>query len=443
MAACAPSSALIKSGATTLPQALQARSLVSPSSSSDFSNSFASLPSLSATAPTNLQVVVSFAAPSPRRRTNHSAGIDQPTSLSVGNGPFAFGCFSLASSPISSTALSAANNDAPTETGGGSGDGGDPGSGSGGGGGGDGSGDGSSDSDKNRADALAALAALGRAVESLPKDLAEAVASGRVPGFVVERFAALEKSSLLKRLLPFGGFKERLLADDLFMTKVGIECGVGIFTKTGAEYEKRRENFFKELDFVTADVIMALIADFMLVWLPAPTVALRAPAAANASRVAAFFAGCPDNAFQVALRGTNYSVLQRFGAIARNGGKLLAVGTVASLFGCAMTNGLILARKALAKDSAAPAAATAAAPEEPKVPILATSVAYGVYMAVSSNLRYQVLAGVVEQRVLEPLLHDKKLLLSALSFAVRTGNTFLGSLLWVDYARWVGVQSHE
>jgi hypothetical protein len=32
-------------------------------------------------------------------------------------------------------------------------------------------------------------------------------------------------------LLNFGGFKERLLADDLFLTKVGIECGVGIFTK--------------------------------------------------------------------------------------------------------------------------------------------------------------------------------------------------------------------
>jgi hypothetical protein len=74
------------------------------------------------------------------------------------------------------------------------------------------------------------------------------------------------------------------------------------------------------------------------------------------------------------------------------------------------------------------------------VPILATSLAYGVYMSVSSNLRYQVVAGVLEQRLLEPMLHNQKLLLSALCFAVRTGNTFLGSLLWVDYARWVGVQ---
>lgn len=49
----------------------------------------------------------------------------------------------------------------------------------------------------------------------------------------------------------------------------------------------------------------------------------------------------------------------------------------------------------------------------------------------SFSNRYQVLAGVIEQRFLEPLLHQHKLVLSALCFAVRTGNTYLGSLLWV------------
>jgi len=76
-----------------------------------------------------------------------------------------------------------------------------------------------------------------------------------VPGEIVRRFVDLEASPLFRWLLQFGGFKERLLADDLFLTKVGIECGVGIFTKTAAEYEKRRENFVKELDFVVADVV--------------------------------------------------------------------------------------------------------------------------------------------------------------------------------------------
>lgn len=44
---------------------------------------------------------------------------------------------------------------------------------------------------------------------------------------------------------------------------------------------------------------MAIIADFMLVWLPAPTVSLRPPLTVSAGRLAKFFYGCPDNAFQV------------------------------------------------------------------------------------------------------------------------------------------------
>ncbi|KAM1018198.1 hypothetical protein ACFX13_040467 [Malus domestica] len=275
------------------------------------------------------------------------------------------------------------------------------------------------------------MAEAGRSSESLPKDLAAAIKAGRVPGLIVKRFFELEKSAVFRWLLGFDGFKERLLADDLFLTKVGIECGVGIFTKTAAELERRRENFTKELDFVFADVVMAIIADFMLVWLPAPTVSLRPPLAVSAGRIAKFFYGCPDNAFQVALSGTSYSLLQRIGAIVRNGAKLFAVGTGASLVGTGVTNALINARKALDKSFAG---------EAEDVPILSTSVAYGVYMAVSSNLRYQVLAGVIEQRLLEPLLHQHKLILSAICFAVRTGNTFLGSLMWVDYARWIGIQ---
>lgn len=303
---------------------------------------------------------------------------------------------------------------------------------SGGGGGGDGGHGGSgSGGDGNEKDALLVLAQVGRSLDSIPKDLAAAIASGKIPGSVVQRFLELEKSPFLRWLLQFGGFKERLLADDLFLTKVGIECGVGMFTKTAAEYEKRKENFTKELEIVFADVVMAVIADFMLVFLPAPTVSLRPPISLNAGSFAKFFYNCPDNAFQTALGGASYSLLQRLGAIARNGTKLFFVGTASSLVGTVVTNTLINAKKAVQKSDD---------DELENIPVLATSVGYGVYMAVSSNLRYQLLAGVLEQRLLEPLLHQHKLMLSAACFIVRTGNTYLGSLLWVDYARLVGLQ---
>ena len=112
-----------------------------------------------------------------------------------------------------------------------------PSGGGGGGGGGDGEGEGegdgegSDDASVNRREALFVLAQLGRKLESLPADLAAAVEGGRIPAEIVRRFVDLEASPVFRWLLQFGGFKERLLADDLFLTKVAIECGVGIFTK--------------------------------------------------------------------------------------------------------------------------------------------------------------------------------------------------------------------
>ncbi|KAM1139573.1 hypothetical protein FF1_039706 [Malus domestica] len=91
----------------------------------------------------------------------------------------------------------------------------------------DGSGDGDEDRDRNKAEALAAMVEAGRLSESLSKDLAAAIKAGRVRGLIVKRFFELEKSAVFRWLLGFDGFKERLLADDLFLTKVGIECGVG------------------------------------------------------------------------------------------------------------------------------------------------------------------------------------------------------------------------
>ena len=37
--------------------------------------------------------------------------------------------------------------------------------------------------------------------------------------------------------------------------QVGFECGVGILTKSSAEFGKRQGRFMLELDFVVADVV--------------------------------------------------------------------------------------------------------------------------------------------------------------------------------------------
>lgn len=304
--------------------------------------------------------------------------------------------------------------------------------GNGGGGGGGGSGpEGAGGSPDPAVTAL--LLTAGRSLGSLPSDLAAGILAGKVGVEIVKRYLELEGQLLLRWLLGFAGFRERLLADPAFLAKVAIECGIGIGTKLSAEYTKRGDNFAKEADFVAANVLMAIIADFMLVWLPAPTLALGAKSAGAGRGLLSAFAGCPDNAFQKVQPGmAPFSLGQRFGAVIRNGLKLFGVGLTASCVGVAITNSLIIARQLLD-----PSFEPLNQPQN----ILATSAAYGLYMATSSNLRYQLLAGVIEERGIETIFHGNYKLTTALSFIVRTGNTFLGSLLWVDFVRLLGMQS--
>ena len=127
----------------------------------------------------------------------------------------------------------------------------------------------------------------------------------------------------------------------------------------------------------------------------------------------------------------HHTDFERAGAVARNGAKLLGVGFGASLVGVGATNALIAARQFLDPAWSSP---------NPPQDVVTMSAAYASYMAISSNLRYQVIAGVVEERGIETLLAGRPGLCSALSFVVRTGNTFLGSLMWVDYIRLLGLQ---
>lgn len=58
------------------------------------------------------------------------------------------------------------------------------------------------------------------------------------------------------------------------------------------------------------------------------------PKVASSNALAAFFANCPDNAFQKVPAGMEpFSMVQRGKAILRNGGKLLGVGFCASMLG--------------------------------------------------------------------------------------------------------------
>lgn len=276
----------------------------------------------------------------------------------------------------------------------------------------------------------AILVGAGRTVQSFPDDFSSALIAGKVSKTILERYITMEQNVVLRLFFRLAGFRERLLADPGFLFKVAVECGIGLCTKSAAEYTKRQENFWKQLDFVTANVIMAILADFMLVWLPAPTLVYNRSSVTSRS-LFPWFKKCPDNAFQVVQRGTQpFTVLQRFGSVLRNGSKLFAVGVICSFIGVVTTNSLLLLRSKLDPEFKS---------QNPPQNAVTMAFGYGAYMASSSNLRYQILAGIIEERGIEVAFCNRQVI-SALSFLVRTGNTFLGSLLWVDFCRITGLQ---
>lgn len=67
--------------------------------------------------------------------------------------------------------------------------------------------------------------------------------------------------------------------------------------------------------------------------------------------------------------------------------------------------------------------------------LIKNSVAIGLYLAVSSSIRYQLVSGVFESRIIDPLFAKVPIAQTIISFILRTLNTYLGSALMVDYLK--------
>lgn len=298
--------------------------------------------------------------------------------------------------------------------------------------------DGGDDQGKYWSEVSPFIAGLSQGLDRFPAEFRKEITSGLVPLVFVKRYLDLQAKLATALLMKIPGFRNKLLADPNLSFKLGIELGIGVFTKCSAEYQKRKPNFMKEVDFALANLLMALVADWMLVYLPAPTMVFSAARARSGGRLASalpfqgFLRTLPKNAFQkVPSMMTPFTVTQRIGALAYNGTKLLGVGCFASFIGVAMTNVLTEVRHRMN-------------PEKEKLNkaqnVLSTSLLYGAYMGINSNVRYQMVAG-LEERVLAPFLSQGQFTLA--STILRVSNTYLGSLMWVDTLRLVGMQPQK
>lgn len=213
-----------------------------------------------------------------------------------------------------------------------------------------------------------------------------------------------------------------------------------------AEWDRRREKLMDELDFAFADVLTCLVANFAAVLIAAPSVA--GAAVASSSR------NIPANMFQMVPPGARpYALSDRLISPFLKVPTLFAVGMVASLLGYGTTSVLTSLRNCVASkhDLPLPAAPrkwlggkkeVALKEEEAaqKIPVFKTSLAVGAFLAVSTNVRYQLISGVVEERGIAKLLAHNKLADHLASFVVRSCNTYIGSVHMIDFLKVLGLQ---
>ncbi|KAL3680487.1 hypothetical protein R1sor_023443 [Riccia sorocarpa] len=294
----------------------------------------------------------------------------------------------------------------------------------------------------DRVEVARVIGAAGRRRDTLPEDIQLGLERGLVDPEVLENFFKLDEQPILADLTSrFQGLRERWLADPRFLQRLAIEETISITTTLFAQYERRGDRFWKEIDYVTTDSLRGAVVDFFTVWLPAPRLSFRALDPRNEDfntleSLKGLLGSFPDNAFQRAQAGVSWGVSERIGAIVVGGLKLFGVGFISCLGTVAATNFVLNVRQRLSSDKAPK-------PQNKRSPILKTALVYGTFLGTSANLRYQVIAGVVEHWLADYWLASQPLAGSVVSFLARTANSYFGTGQWVDLARFAGLQAHN
>ncbi|KAI9110733.1 hypothetical protein K1719_018171 [Acacia pycnantha] len=290
----------------------------------------------------------------------------------------------------------------------------------------------------DRAEVARVMNAAGRRRDALPQDLQKGIDLGLVSPEVLRDFFDLEQYPLISELTHrFQGFRERLLADPKFLNRLAIEEAISITTALIAQYEKRKEKFFEELDYVITDSVRGAVVDFFTVWLPAPTLSFlsyadETIAPDNIDALRGLLGSIPDNAFQKSPLGTNWDLNHRVASVLFGGIKLAGVGFISSIGAVASSNALFTIRGFFNP-------AVTSSQRVIRSPILKTAVVYSLFLGISANLRYQFIAGVVENR-LSQQFSSQTLLVNLISFVARIINSYWGTQQWIDIARSTGLQ---
>ncbi|KAF5792472.1 hypothetical protein HanRHA438_Chr09g0418471 [Helianthus annuus] len=314
-----------------------------------------------------------------------------------------------------------------------------PGNGGGGGGGNGGGGGDEDDHDEKEFGPLMKFEEVMKVAESngvsLPEDMLEAAKATGLRKLVLTRYLDLQKSGWVLSFLTrnFAMLRNRLLADPSFLFKVGTEIVIDSCCATFAEVQKRGKDFWNEFELYAADLLVGIVVDVALVGMLAPYARIGKQSVASGGLFSGLknsVAALPSSVFEFERPGCSFSVQQRLATYFYKGLLYGSVGFGCGLIGQGIANMIMNAKRRMHTSEG-----------DVKVPPLVQSaVLWGVFLAVSSNTRYQIINGMESLVEASPLAKQVPVVAMAFTVGVRFANNIYGGMQFVDWARWSGVQ---
>ena len=215
-------------------------------------------------------------------------------------------------------------------------------------------------------------------------------------------------------------WRDKMLADPDFAYKLFIEETVGLGIAMSGTIAARGKDLLKELDYFLTDCAVGAVLNFVLIWLLAPTVAVRA---ATSGSLGTYISTLP--AF--VLAEGKFTVGQRAMAGLYKGSLFAFCGFLGSVGGTTLAFMLLKIRQLLDPLNSA---------DKPLPNVVNNSLGWASFMFVSTNPRYQIVNGIERgvTAVASPAVSK------ASSLALRTGNNLIGGSTWVLWARFIGLQ---
>lgn len=271
--------------------------------------------------------------------------------------------------------------------------------------------DGSNNSDKD-----AVLKTFGKTDADIPPDL-HILSPAQLSDYLQATKSGF--GAWLARSWP--GWRRRVAADPEFPFKVLMEETMGLGLAASGMVAARGEKILSELDFAFCDIAVGGTLNFILVYLLAPAIGV------GATR----FSALPANLF---VKGS-YPLHTRFLGFLYKGALFSVCGFAGSIVGSTLSQSLIAARRAVSSirnpDQHLPKSVLPS--------VFVNSLAWAGFMFISSNPRYQAVAGA--ERFLFNVAPDSVAKVSCA--ALRTANNVLGGAYWVWWSKIVGIQKSD